>query len=604
MAAFLPKRLFDIIQYQAQYYPQSSAIGEWQNESWVTYSTDQCLQDIYGLAHGIRQKGWAKDERIGILAQLGSYAWIITDAALQLCGMIPVPLHDSANSKQLSYIFEDADIHRCFITSVASTATLQESLDLSGRKVELFSFFKGDSIPYWQELIQAPTADEQSTLINDAASIDQAAMATIIYTSGTTGDPKGVMLSHKNIISNILASMTLIPVNSTHKVLSYLPMSHIFERMVVYSYLMTGASVYFTRSVNTILEDLNAIRPHYFTSVPRLLERVYERIMLESRTGNVLKQKTILWAIKVGEKHKTKSGLNLWLRFQKMLADVLVYRRWRNTIGGSVKGVFVGAAALQPRLGRLFSAAKIQIREGYGLTETSPVISFNRFEPGGYQFGTVGIPLPGIELRIDDPDENGIGEIQVKGPNVMLGYYKKPALTKKVLSEDGWFATGDTGKIVKKHFLKITGRKKDLFKTTTGKYVAPFNVENTLKANIFISQCFVLGANMPYPGALIIPNFDRLQAWCAENDVHWTSAQFMTLNPKVVELYQSVLQKQNASLSKEERVRRFYLLHNEWSISTGEYGPTLKILRPIIREKYSTEIKDLFGPKGLQVPQS
>ena len=601
MAEYQPSRLFEVLHYQHHFYPQGSAIGEWTGSRWITYSTVQCLNDIYALAQGIKDKAWSSGERVGILSQLGSYAWIITDAALQMCGLIPVPLHASAQERQFKYIFTDADIKRCFVANYEMAGVLRSSIAELSRPVDLYSFEPEEELPHWRSLQTEPSETQRKSLDDFARGIAPDALATIIYTSGTTGDPKGVMLSHKNILSNILSTLVLIPVNANDKALSYLPMSHIFERMVIYSYLMTGTCIYFAKSVNTILEDLQQIRPNYFTSVPRLLERVYERIMLESRSGNILKQRLIKWAIRLGEQHKSKPGIKLWYGLQKMLADLLVYRHWRRRIGGRVKGVIVGAAALQPQLGRLFSAAGIQIREGYGLTETSPVISFNRFEPGSYAFGTVGIPIPGIELRIADPDEQGVGEVQVRGPSVMMGYYRKPELTAKVIDKEGWFSTGDTGKMVQKRFLQITGRKKDLFKTTTGKYVAPFHVENILKANIFISQCLVLGANKPYPGALIIPNFDRLQAWCRDNEVHWTSAQFMVINPKVIQLYQQLLQKQNRELSKEERVRRFYLLHEEWSVASGEYGPTLKPIRAFIREKFKKQIEEMFSPKGISV---
>ncbi|NNE29253.1 MAG: long-chain fatty acid--CoA ligase [Saprospiraceae bacterium] len=600
MSGFQPKRLFEVFEYQLQYYPQKNAISFWDGQQWAVRSTAQCLEDVRSLAWGIRKAGWPLGEKIGLLAQSGMYSWVVTDAAIQMAGCIPVPMHASSSVAQLAHIISDSQISRCFIGDDPSE--LLKASEAAGVSLETYSLRDGHGETHWTNLQAPPNQEELISLKEISDNIDPTSLATIIYTSGTTGNPKGVMLSHQNILSNILSTIVLIPVNANDRVLSYLPPSHIFERMVLYSYLMTGASIFFARSVNTILEDLQYIKPHYFTSVPRLLEKVYERIIQESSKGFALKRRLVKWAVRVGEQYQNKKGI--LHRIQRFIANILVYRVWRNRIGGHVKGVIVGAAALQPRLGRLFSAARIKIREGYGLTETSPVISFNRFEPGGNKFGTVGIPIPGIELRIASEDEHKEGEIQVRGPGVMLGYHNLPEKTKEVIDEEGWFSTGDTGRLINRRFLQISGRKKDIFKTTTGKYVAPLHVENTLKENIYISQCMVIGANMPYPGALIIPNFDHLQVWCEEQKVHWTAPQFMVINPRVVQLFKEILAKMNHPLSKEEKVRRFYLLHEEWSAHTLEYGPTLKLIRPFIRNKYQKQIEELFGPKGLEVPRS
>lgn len=600
MPLFQPSRLFEVFDYQNEYFPNKNAITSWNGKTWESHSTLECIRDIHLMANGIKHLDLEVGARVGILSHMGSYPWVVTDLALQMIGLIPVPLHASYNSRQLGYIIKEAEIDLCFIQNCDEGKVLINIKD-SHENLTLFSFTQEENIPSWKSLFKPFSDEEFKKLKEFASAINSDSLATIIYTSGTTGNPKGVMLSHKNIISNILSTIVLIPVSAEDRTLSYLPMSHIFERMVVYSYIMTGCSIYFAKNVTTILEDLNEVKPNYFTTVPRLLERVHEIIVKSATSGNFLKKKIITWALRLGEKVDDSGKIKPMVFIQRFFADILVYRVWRKKIGGEVKGVIVGAAALQPRLGKLFSFAKIKIREGYGLTETSPVISFNRFEPGGNIFGTVGIPIPGVDVKIANQNEKGIGEILVKGPNVMMGYYKNEERTKKVLTEDGWFSTGDTGQMTNKRYLKISGRKKDIFKTSTGKYVAPFHVENVLKNSDFVSQCMVLGANKSFPGALLIPNFERLKSWCEINGVHWTSPQYMVHNPLVISHFQEIIKFLNFELSKEERVRRFFLLYNEWAISTGEYGPTLKLLRPVIVEKYKSQIEEMFGPKGLTV---
>ena len=597
-------RLFDALYYQAANYPQEVAVKAWNGTQWKTYSSNECIRISESLAMGFIHKGIMAGEKVAIISQLGSPAWNLVDFALQMIGAVPVPLHASAHINQIGYIAQDADFKICFAANENLANLVTTACEAIDRKVEIFLFNTASTNNSWEKLMRVPETELSKKLEKRKTAVQQNDLATIIYTSGTTGDPKGVMLSHYNIICNINSTMVLLPVHAGQRTLSYLPLSHIFERMVIFTYWIVGASIHYARSVDTILEDLKMVRPHYFTSVPRLLERVHEGLIAAAAQGSGLKRRILKWAIKLGEKYQQKDRRfvpGFWIK--RKIADLIVYRHWRKIIGGKVKGVVVGAAALQPRLGRMFSAAGIKIREGYGLTETSPVVAFNRFEPGGNRFGTVGIPIPGVAVKIHEPNEQGEGEVLVKGPNVMMGYYQKPKITKAVIDSDQWFHTGDTGKIVHKHFLQITGRKKDIFKTTTGKYVAPFHVENTLKANIYISQCMVLGSGKPHPGALIIPNFNHLEQWCHANEVHWTAPQFMVLNPKVKKLFAEIIQKQNQLLSKEEKVRQFYLLHQEWSTASGEYGPTLKLIRAAIRDKYKKEIISLFDSKDNLVPK-
>jgi long-chain acyl-CoA synthetase len=406
------------------------------------------------------------------------------------------------------------------------------------------------------------------------------------------------MLTHANIVSNVKAVLAIVPVSPETVAVSFLPLSHIFERMVTYVYQAAGAAVWYVDAVEKLPRILPEVRPHIFTAVPRILERMHERLMEERYKSGLLKRKVLDWAMALGERfpYTGDPGMPFDYRLKRMLADWFVFRHWRKRMGGRIRYIVVGAAALRPGLGRLFSAADIDVREGYGLTETSPVVAFNRFEPGGVHFGTVGIPAPGVAVRISEPDEAGDGEIEVKGPNVMQGYWNLPEETAAKFTTDGWLKTGDTGRFEFKRFLKITGRKSELFKTTSGKFVAPAFVEQQLMQSSFISQCMATGLNQPHVGALIVPDFVQLESWCREHNVHWTAPQFMVLNQKVEKLFRQEIDRINeADLGTIEKVRSFRLLYEPWTSENGLLTPTLKLRRDVIADRFKGEIRDMFG---------
>jgi len=474
------RRLFDIFPYQQAKFPNKVALVSKQNVGWKKYSTDECITQINRVSAGLLNLGLKRGDKVGIMTQLGSPLWNFVDLGTQQIGAVVVPLHAQIREHEIEYILNDAEVKFLIVANreFYERVSVVKDKVLSLKKV--FTFEKLPNIPSYEDLITEPTAKHLAEFEGRKASIHEDDLATIIYTSGTTGDPKGVMLSHKNMVSNIKATISLVPINNGNRTLSFLPMSHVFERMVTYTYMAVGASVYYAERRETVAENIKEVRPHYFASVPRFLEKVYDSIIEKGNERGKLTRKILNWAIRVGERYDGKMGLLYF--FKLKIADLLVYRRWRQALGGKVEGVVVGAAALQPHLGKLFSAAGIEIREGYGMTETSPVISFNRFEPGGVRFGTVGIPIPSVEVKIENPDEDGEGLILVKGPNVMLGYHNLPERTMEKKSEDGWFKTGDVGKFVHKRFLQITGRKKDIFKTSSGKYIAPTILEQKLNA--------------------------------------------------------------------------------------------------------------------------
>jgi long-chain acyl-CoA synthetase len=585
------QRLFDILPYQRAKYPKEKALAHRQSSRWKTFSTQECIETIDRLSTGLLRLGLKSGDRAAILAHCGSPVWHFVDLALQQTGVVVVPIHATVLGKDLAFILEDAAIRCCF---VSNREMLEKVSSATAGAMEVFSFEKIQDVRHWEELLASPTPAETEALEALKTSIPDVALATVIYTSGTTGLPKGVMLTHRNIVSNIKAILTLVPVNYRMDALSFLPLSHIFERMVTCLYMAAGTSVWYSESPDAAFEDMRDVRPHFFTAVPRILEKMHDQAQEERSKLGALGRKIFDQALAWGKNYDPLEKLSpvFWLRHQ--LFDWLVYRRWRRMLGGRVEGIVVGAAALQVPLAKLLCAAGIPTREGYGLTETSPVVAFNHFEPGLYRHGTVGIPIPGMEVKIDTPDEQGEGEILVKGPNVMSGYLNQPEETAAVFTEDGWLRTGDAGCFEQRRFLKITGRKRDFFKTSSGKFVAPQRVELHLQQSPFIRQVMVTGVNQTYPSALIVPDFTALELWCREHGVHWTAPQFMALNPKVMKFMESVIEELNESLEPHERVKKFTLLHEEWTPQNGELTFTMKLARQVIGEKFSKEIEEMY----------
>ncbi|MCB0582113.1 MAG: long-chain fatty acid--CoA ligase [Phaeodactylibacter sp.] len=588
------RRLFDILPYQQARFPNKVALACKNGIEWKRYSTAACIEETNRVSAGLMALGLKRGDRVAILTQRGSPRWNFLDFGMQQAGIVPVPIHSSCSRKELMFILNDSAAQYCI---VANRELLDKVKALQPETPALKGIFTLQSLPDapgWDDLVALPTAKYLETLQALRAAIHEDDLATIIYTSGTTGEPKGVMLSHKNIVSNIKATITLIPADYTKRAVSFLPLSHIFERMVAYTYMAVGTSVYYLDQQENVMDFIREVKPHYFTAVPRFLEKAYDGILEQASRRSLLLRRLVMWAMAIGESYQARGSFRplYWLKLQ--LAGLSVFWYWRRQLGGRVEGIFVGAAALQPRLARLFTAAGIPIREGYGMTETSPVIAFNRFSPGGNRFGTVGIPIPGLELRIDTPEGQEEGEILVKGPNVMMGYYNRPEETAAVYTEDGWLRTGDIGRIVHKRFLQITGRRKDIFKTSGGKYIAPQELEAALRSSPYIEECLALGFQRPFATALVVPNFSLLRNWCEENDIHWTAPQFMVHNHKVELFLAGEIERINQELPPYKRIRNFHLLHEPWSPETGELTPTLKARRDVILEKFSKEVDALY----------
>ncbi|MEI6407751.1 MAG: long-chain fatty acid--CoA ligase [Bacteroidota bacterium] len=587
-------RLFDLLEYQQFRFPQAAAMSARDANGWRSWRTADLIAERDRLSAGLLGFGWHTGDRVGIMTHCGSPRWMIADAALMQIGLVPVPIHATARPDEIAHIARDAGLRACFVSNGEMLEKFKQAVEIPPL---LIGFEKLEGTRHWDDIACDPDEKDFERIKYFKDGVQEQDLATILYTSGSTGMPKGVMLSHFNIVSNVKSVLAIVPVGPHTSAVSFLPLSHVFERMVVYVYQSAGVPIWFADAVENLPQIFKEVRPHFFTAVPRILERSYDTLVQEGIKSGPLKRRILNWAIALGERYpySGEPAMPPLYRLKRMLADLLVYRHWRKRMGGRVQAIAVGAAALRPSLGRLFSAAGIDVREGYGLTETSPVVAFNRFEPGGVRFGTVGIPAPGVEVRIGEPDENGDGEIQVRGPNVMLGYWQLPEETAARFTPDGWLQTGDSGRFEHKRFLRITGRKSEIFKTSSGKFVAPAFVEAQLNQHLLISQSMAVGLNKPYVAALIIPDFNQLEAWCRANNVHWTAPQYMVLNPKVEKLFQKEIEQINQTLlGSVEAVRAFKLLHEPWTAENGLLTPTLKLRREIIGDKFREEIEGMF----------
>jgi len=585
--------LFDILPYQQKRFPNKKALNVLVGGRWKHYSTQQLLEAIDALSFGLLRLGVRKGDHIAIIAHTGSPLWTIIDLACQQIGLVTVPIHEKSTKKETVTILKEIEPPICFCPDQVAVDLVESIQD------ELFSLktiIRFGEQEKWSNLekylVTHPTAEEKNRFRSLKSAIHEEDIATIVYTSGTSGNPKGVMLSHRNIVSNIKSVIFLVPITCDKRVASFLPIGHIFERMVIYSYLSVGASIYFFNQMEQAVKWFPKIRPQYMTMVPRVLERIYEQAELAASNKPKWQNRLFHWAVRLGKRHEPGIRINPLYWFKFTFASWFVYSKWRRLLGGRIEGILVGASALPPSLGRLFTAAGIEIREGYGMTETSPVISFNRFEPGGVRFGTVGIPVPGVDVRIDATDEEE-GEILVKGPNVMKGYFKKPAETQEILEDSGWLHTGDVGKIVHKRFLKVTGRKKEIFKVSNGRYVNPAIIESVLNTRPEIEHSLVFGANRPYLAALVVPDFDYLKQWCEQEDIHWTAPLYMVHNPLVMKKYEEVLEELN-HLSELPSIKKVELLADEWTIENGAYTQMLKLRRQVLEKKYEKTMDGVF----------
>lgn len=588
-----PTRLFDCIEHQLNTAPLPDMLVGKESGQWKKFSTHQVAEFVNQLSAGLLSLGIGpqdmsteRRDKVAILCK-SRPEWMIVDLAVQKIGAILIPVYPTINVNELEFILNDAEVKIAFVND---EELYLKTLSVKGRVPtlrDIFTFEHVANARHWKELVNMAT-DKAGEVQQIADRIRYEDVVTIIYTSGTTGKPKGVMLSHENILSNVLACIPCFPPGAL-RVLSFLPLNHIFERTVTYLYLFKNASIYFAESFDTIGENLREVRPHMFTTVPRLLEKVYDRIMAKGNELTGIKRKLFFWAHELAEKFEINRTTSAWYNVQLSLANKLVFKKWREALGSNLLCIVSGGAACQVRLIRIFTAAQIPVMEGYGLTETSPVISVNRYDVQDRMFGTVGPLLDGVQVKIAED-----GEILCKGPNVMVGYYKQPQLTAEVMA-DGWFRTGDIGMMVDNRFLKITDRKKELFKTSGGKYVAPLPIETKLQESKLIEQVMVVGSERKFVGALIVPAFPALREWCRKNNISATTNEEIIRQPQVIELYKDLVESFNKYFNHVEQVKKFELVPNEWSIATGEMTPKLSMKRKVIMEKYRDAIERIYA---------
>ena len=590
-----PHRLFDFFDQRLANDPQGTMVAGKEGGQWHEYSVTESKDIVDKLSAGLLASGYSANnmsvegrDKIAVLSKNRS-EWVFLDLATQQIGIVLVPLYPTIHINDLEFILNDAQVKAVFVNDEELFHKVQHVRSKVPSIKEVYSFEHVNGAAHWKELLSLGKQEHYQQLTTASSKINNEDLFTIIYTSGTTGVPKGVMLSHRNILSNVMACIPCFPPGTNQKALSFLPLNHIFERMVTYVYLFKGVSIFYAESLETIGDNLKEVKPNMFTTVPRLLEKVYDKIMLKGSELTGTKKKLFFWAHSLAEKFEINKSQGLWYDMQLALANKLIFSKWREALGNNIQCIISGGAACQVRLIRIFTAAKIVIMEGYGLTETSPVIAVNRFEKEGRKFGSVGPLIDNVEVKIAED-----GEILCKGPNVMMGYYKRPDLTAEVMN-DGWFATGDIGAMVDNRFLKITDRKKELFKTSGGKYVAPLPIESKLKESVYIEQVILVGAERKFVSALIVPSFPNLLEWCRKNNVSSAVNEELVRNPKVLELYKNIVESFNKYFNQVEQVKKFELLPNEWTVDTGEMTPKLSLKRKVIMEKYRDAVERIYA---------
>lgn len=586
-----PTRLFDIIPFQIKNFPRTDCVTDKKEDEWNSFSSHETQTIIDKFSLGLLKLGVNKGDKLAIIS-INRTEWNFVDLGILQTGCVDVPIYPNISVQEYEYIFNDAEVKYAF---VANEDLYQKIFSIKHKVkslIDLYSFDKLEGKKHWKEILDLADESLRDRLNQIKDNVKPDDLATIIYTSGTTGTQKGVMLSHKNIISDVNSIRQIMPINNNHRVISFLPICHIFERTAVYYYMSIGAAIYYAESIDKVPVNLHEIKPNYFTTVPRLLEKIFDKIMEIGRELKWPKQAIFGWAVNLANHYHPQGKTNWFYDIRLWAARKLVFHKWLEALGGEVKGIISGAAALQPRLGRIFTAAGVNIVEGYGLTETSPVITCNRFED--YYIGTVGTPIPDVQIKLD-PDT---GEILTKGPNVMLGYYNKPEETKKAIDEDGWFRTGDIGVMVDNKYLKITDRVKEIFKLSGGKFVAPLPIENKMKESLFIRNIMVIGENEKFCAALVVPEFDFIKKWCEKKSVKDYLEKGMSCSDAVKERIWKEIQHYNKRFSHIEQIKKFELVDKDWTIETGELTPTLKLKRREIMKNYKHLIEKIYSEQS------
>jgi long-chain acyl-CoA synthetase len=583
-----PTRVFDLLVSQLKRFPKPNAFVHKVNGTWLTYSTAESIQIVHELAWGLHLLGIRKGDRVANSTETNRPEWNFIDNAVMMLGAVHLPIYPNNSAEEFEFILNDSEAKLLIVSSARLYQLVTPLLPRLRNLADVYTYDPVSEALDWIMIraagavgLQQPENREELERIQ--TNVTPGDIATLIYTSGTTGTPKGVMLSHANLLSNCLSCTQLIQGSDTESALSCLPLCHIYERTVINVYINCGTAIYYAESLETIGENLREVRPHIISTVPRLLEKIYERFVDRGSKLPGIKRRIFFWALRLALKFEPGENVSLIRRVQLLLADRLIFSKWRAALGGRIRAIISGSAALRPPLARVYWAAGIKVYEGYGPTEASPVIAVNH--PDAIKIGTVGPVVPGGRVRIA-PD----GEILYRGPNVMVGYFKRPDLTIETIDPDGWLHTGDAGEF-DGQFLKITDRKKDIFKTSGGKYIAPQQVENVMKESKFIAQIMVIGENHKFPAALIVPAFLAVKDKIGSKD---ENEQIGSL-PETYRLIEGEINRLNEHLGHHSQIKKFAILANEWSVAGGELTPTLKLKRKLILQKYATQVSALYA---------
>jgi long-chain acyl-CoA synthetase len=586
------KRTFDLLgRYHELYLQKPDALAGKENGKWVTYSSQDYIEQSEHVSYGILELGLQKGDMVATISN-NRPEWNIIDMALSQAGIVHIPIYPTISKEDYDYILNHAQPKLVIVSDKQLFAKIKPIVEGAPSIRDIYSIDVVEGAKNWKEILELGKKNEskfKEKLVEIKASILPEDLVTLIYTSGTTGFPKGVMLSHKNLVSNFISTSKVHHLDHRHRVLSFLPISHVYERMVNYHFQYKGLSIYYAENMGTIVQDLKDVKPHVFNSVPRLLERVYDRIIGKGKDLPYIKKQIFFWAVNLGLKYDFVNR-SAWYNLSLKIARKLIFSKWKEGLGNNVEIIVSGGAALQSRLAKIFWAADMKVLEGYGLTETSPVISVNNLTKMEVRFGTVGTVIENVEVKIAED-----GEILSKGPNLMLGYYKAPDLTAEVIDKDGWFHTGDIGIFEEGKYLKITDRKKEIFKLSSGKYIAPQVIENKLKESFFIENLMVIGENEKFASALISPNYEFLHNWAGVHGIKFRDNQELISNPQTVSRIQKEVNDMNKNLGLTEQIKRFRLVVEEWTPAGGELSPTLKLKRKVLTEKYKGLIEEIYS---------
>lgn len=583
-------RIFDLLPYyESTFKPKDDVLASKENGEWVKYDIKQYREIVNNISYGFLMLGIQPGDRIAQISPNRS-EWNFVDMAILQVGAIHVPIYPTISESDYKYILSHAEVKYVFVSGMELLRKIKHILPEIPSIQDVFTYKDHHELKHLNELIELGKKNpDKEKLEKVKASVKNEDVATIIYTSGTTGNPKGVMLTHNNIISNFTIVAYIPPFGEEAKAISYLPLCHIYERMLNYVYHYLGISIYYAENLGTITENMKDVKPTMLSTVPRLLEKIYDKLFAAGHKMKGAKRWIYFWALHLALRYEFKGANGWFYEIKRGIYDKLVYVKWREALGGNVQIIVSGGAALQPRLARLFWAAGIHVLEGYGLTETSPVIAVGDFSEHGVKFGTVGRPLKNVSVKIAED-----GEILCKGPSIMKGYYKAPEMTNEAIDNEGWFHTGDLGVIEPQGQIKITGRKKEIFKTSFGKYVSPQLIEDKFKESLFIDQIMVVGENQKFAAALIVPDFAFLRAWCEFKEVPYTTNNEMINLPRIQKRLNREVDKYNAFFGVTEKIKSYELLDTEWTVESGEITPTLKLKRRFITEKYKNSINKLF----------